>query len=158
MRVYCEHGALTSQLRALRRAGRIELVHFPYDPNSRSQYIIRNAVPSEAQYGDLNLTYGEVLWTYGDFSGSNLLESIRAILGRDNRRDALHVDSAYKEQCDCFMTCDRGILSKRPELEKLLGVRFFNPNQDWEAFLGFLESSERGSREKNPLQSIINGE
>lgn len=144
MRVYCEHGALTSQLRAFRNAGRVELIHFPYDKDAHSRHIERTAVPSEAQYRDLNLTYGELRWKSGDFSGSEQLEPIRAILGPANRRDALHVDSAYKSRCDCFITRDRGILSKRAKLEALLGLRFFHPDEDWEVFVRFLESSERG--------------
>jgi hypothetical protein len=144
MRVYCEHGALTSQLRAFRRESRVELIHFPYDENAHSRYIDRTAVPSEAQYRDLNLTYGELRGTYGDFSGSERLKSIRAILGSANRRDALHVDSAYKSRCNCFITRDRGILIRAEELEALLGLRFFHPDEDWKAFVEFLESSEKG--------------
>jgi hypothetical protein len=141
MRVYCEHGALTSKLRALKRAGRVELIHFPYDKGAHSRHINGTAVPSAAQYRDINLTYGEV--HYGDFSASEKLRSIRTTIGPENRRDALHIDSAYKSQCDCFVTRDRGIVSKRTELEALVGLRFFDPDDDWQAFVEFLELSEK---------------
>jgi len=39
-------------------------------------------------------------------------------------------------------------MSRRAELEALLGLRFFHPDQDWEAFVRFLDSSERRS---NPV-------
>lgn len=39
VKIYCEHGALTSDLRMLQREGLVELIHFPYDPNSWSRHI-----------------------------------------------------------------------------------------------------------------------
>jgi hypothetical protein len=53
-----------------------------------------------------------------------------SILGEGNRRDALHVDSAFKSGCKIFVTCDNGILSKRSELQSLLDIPFFNPDRD----------------------------
>ena len=54
VKIYCEHGALTSALRSLKRKGRIELVYFPYDPDSRAAAITPTATASETQYRDLN--------------------------------------------------------------------------------------------------------
>jgi hypothetical protein len=34
MKVYCEHEVLTFAIKKLARSRRIELVHFPYDPDS----------------------------------------------------------------------------------------------------------------------------
>lgn len=142
MKVYCEHGALTPALRALRREGRITLIHFPYDPNSRSGSISRTALPSAAQYGDLNLTYSELNCTYGDIKGSEMLPKIIEIIGPNHRRDALHVDSAHKSQCRAFVTRDTDILKHSGRLEQLLGIRIINPDTDHKVLLKLLDESE----------------
>jgi len=49
MKIYCEHGALTADVRALQREKRIELVYFPYDPGSRTRHIAPTAVVSEGK-------------------------------------------------------------------------------------------------------------
>jgi hypothetical protein len=117
MKVYFEHGALNRALRSLQRAGKITLIHFPYDPDSRSNPISAIAMPSAAQYRDLNVRYDELgHCRYDDFVGSPMLSKIREIIGRENRRDALHVDSAYKSGCRAFVTQDRDILDRAREL------------------------------------------
>jgi hypothetical protein len=69
MKIYCEHGALTSELRAFSRDGRIELGHFGYDPDSRTRYISPSATPSDAKWRDLNTTWDELTGTWDDFNG-----------------------------------------------------------------------------------------
>lgn len=76
--------------------------------------------------------------------GSQHYETILNIVGRDNRRDALHVDSAYKTECDCMVTVDSDILGKREALIKLIGLPIFSPDE--KALQDFLD---RG----NPLRS-----
>lgn len=139
MKVYCEHGALTARLRALQREGRIELVHFPYDPGATTKHISPSAVPSDAQWRDLNVKgwSGLAHTTWNDFKGSERLPEIRKIIG--GRRDALHVDSAYKTGCRAFVTVDGDILNHRQQLEALLGVRVFHPERDAEALRRFIE-------------------
>jgi predicted nucleic acid-binding protein len=130
MKIYCEHGAVTADLRALQRDGRIELVHFPYDPESRARAIAPSATPSDAQWRDLNTTWNELTGTWDDFKGSPHLPEIRRIIGAANRRDALHVDSAFKTGCAAIVTVDRDILDHKDELETLLGLRIFHPDND----------------------------
>ena len=65
MRVYCEHGALTVEIKAWARTGRIELAHFPYDPDSHSRRILGIAEPSNAQIRDLNLPIKDLPGTIG---------------------------------------------------------------------------------------------
>jgi len=127
MKVYCEHGALTAEIRKWARDGRIELVHFPYDPNSRTHKIRRIAEPSNAQIRDLNLPIKDLPGALSDYKGSEHFEEILAILGTQNRRDALHVDSAFKSGCAAFITTDSDILNDKAKLSSLLGVRFFDP-------------------------------
>jgi hypothetical protein len=142
-RIYCEHGALTSELRELQRLGRIELVHFRYDPDSASGKIAPTATPSAAQWRDLNVSWGELKdmgTTWADFTGSQHLNKILEILGASNRRDALHVDSAFKDGCLAFVTGDKGILKHRECLEELLGLRFFDPISEVAALREFIDA------------------
>lgn len=140
VKIYCEHSALTSKLRALQREGRISLVYFPYDPNARTPHISPTALPSAAQYRDLNLTYDELSCRYDDFHGSELFQQILEIIGPQNRRDVLHVDSAYKSKCKALITRDTDILKHRTKLREFLGILIINPDTDHETLLAFLEA------------------
>jgi len=130
MKIYCEPGALSKELRALQREGRIELVHFPYDPDSRSRAIAPSAVLSDAQWRDLNTTWDELGGTWEDLKGSEHLNEILRIVRPENLRDALHLDSAHKTGCAAFVTVDRDILDHKEDLEKLLSIRIFHPVRD----------------------------
>lgn len=139
MKIYCEHGALTAELRAAQRDGRIELVHFPYDPESRPRHIAPSATPSRAQWCDLNIAWNESSAGWDDFKGSEHLPEIIRIVGAANRRDALHIDSAYKTGCAAMVTADRDILGHKAELEALLNVRIFHPVSDSEVLRRSIE-------------------
>src|SRR5688572_5775869 len=130
MKIYCEHGAVTAELRAAQRDGRIELIHFPYDPESRSRHITPAATPSAAQWRDLNITWSDSSAKWDDFTGSEHLQEIIRIVGGANRRDALHIDSAYKTGCAAIVTVDSDILGHKAELEDLLELRIFEPVAD----------------------------
>jgi len=140
MKIYCEHGAITTGLRALQREGLIELVHFPYDPESRARPIAPTAMPSDAQWRDLNVSWEELKGTWDDFTGSEHLPEIRRIIGPENRRDTLHIDSAAKTGCVAMITVDRDILDHRNELEALLGLKFFHPTNDEHEFRRFVQA------------------
>jgi hypothetical protein len=142
MKVYCEHGGLTPALRALQRAGKITMIQFPYDPDSASRSINRTAMPSAAQYRDMNLTYGDLNCAYGDFTGSEMLPRIIMIIGPSHRRDALHMDSAHKSKCRAFVTRDTDILKHSGRLEQLLGIQIINPDTDHQILLKLLDESE----------------
>lgn len=128
LRVYCEHGALTAEIKKWARGGRIELVHFPYDRDSRTRKIPRIAEPSNAQIRDLNLPIKELPGAISDYKGSKHFDEILAILGAENRQDALHVDSAFKSRCAAFITTDSDILKHKDQLFGLLGISFFDPS------------------------------
>jgi len=145
LKIYCEHNAYTEKIRALKRAGKIEILHFPYDPNSKSRRVSRAATPSGALIKDVGCTFEEAGDAcFKDFVGSQYLEAILEIIGPSNRRDALHVDSAYKSGCACIVTRDSDISSKVERLESLLGLRIFHvgdPNLE-----AFLDAETEGSR------------
>ncbi|SRR5216683_3986936 len=130
VKIYCEPGALSPELRALQRAGAIELVHFPYDPDLRTKDIAPSATPSEAQWRDLNTTWDELGGSWDDFEGSEHHAAITKIIGAEHRRDILHMDSAYKSECAALITADSDILDHTEELEALLGIRIFNGRKD----------------------------
>lgn len=146
MKIYCEHGALTPKLRAFQREGRIVLVHFLYDPGSRTRHISPSATPSDAQWRDLNATWSELTRPWADFKGSEHHQEIIRIVGPANRRDALHVDSAYKSGCSAIVTADTDILAHKAELETLLGLRVFHPVIDGEELHCFIEASGGASK------------
>jgi tetratricopeptide (TPR) repeat protein len=130
MKIYCEHGALSESLRELQRKGCVELIHFPYDPSSRSSHLTTADAPSAAQLRDLHLPISELPATLKDYTGSEHLSEILEILGPQNRRDALHVDTALKNNCSAFVTRDNGVLAQKARLETALGILFFHPDTD----------------------------
>lgn len=141
MKVYCEHGGLNRKIREMERRGFIELVHFPYDPNSRTAKLSNLATPSQAQVKDLNVPIGELPGSFKDYSGSAHLGEIVSIIGANHRRDALHVDSAYKSGCSAFVTRDSDILKHRRALEEVLQMCFFHPDDDCDELLHFVSLS-----------------
>jgi len=80
-------------------------------------------------------------FSFNELAPSGVYSTILGIVGRRNRRDALQIDSAHKSGCDAFLSRDRkDIISKRAALEALLGIRFFHSDEDWDAFLAFVEN------------------
>jgi hypothetical protein len=134
LKIYCEHGALSADLRAWQKDGIIELVHYPYDPDSRARAIKRSAIASATKWSDLNGAWDDLTGTeaWDRLNGSPHLAEILRIIGAGNRRDALHVDSAYKSGCAAIVTVDRDILDHKEALEALLGLRIFHPEIDGE--------------------------
>jgi hypothetical protein len=138
VRVYCEHGAQSTWLQEMRRAGRIELIHFPYDPDSRSKNLMMPELPSGAQIQDLHVPICDLPGTIADYVGSQFLEAILVLL---DRRDALHMDTAVKNHCRAFITRDSGITQHAAQLEELLGIRVVDADRDREAFTRFIEQA-----------------
>ena len=140
-KIYSEAGALTHEIKKLGQSGGVALVHFPYDPCSYTRKHTGIATPSSAKIQDLNLPISDLLGTIADYAGSVHFAEILSILGDQNRRDALHVDSAFKQGCSAFVTPDKGhILKHKAELECLLGIRFFHFSE-WSNLEQFLASS-----------------
>lgn len=128
--IYCEHGADPRKVKSRIQSLPVELVHFPYDSASRSGVIPTRPTPSAAQIQDLNVPINELPGTLSDYSPSPEFAKIVTIVGPQNRRDALHIDSAFKSRCVAFVTKDRDILDHAMQLEALLGIRFFDSSED----------------------------
>ena len=136
MKIYCEHGSLTTEIRQLCRQRNIDLIRFPYDPDSHTRKA-GIAAPTEAQIRELNLPIADLQGTFAGHSGSEHLSAIISTVGKSNRRDALHLDSAMKSGCSAFITEDSDILQHKAELETLLGIRLFRAaeRRDLEQFI-----------------------
>jgi hypothetical protein len=142
-KIYCEPGALSKHLRELHDHGAVTLVHFAFDPGSHTRKIPHEASPSGAQWRDLDYTWdqlGELGITWDDLKARGRIAEIQAIIGPENRRDALHANSAYLSGCVALVTRDHDILDHRPELEGLLGLRFFHPDSDEDLIDAFVAS------------------
>ncbi len=132
-KIYSEPGALSKHLRELQHLGTVTLVHFSFDPGSHTGKILHEASPSGAQWRDVGYTWdqlGQLGITWDDLKARGRIAEIQAIIGPENRRDVLHVNSAYLSGCIAMVTRDQDILDHRPALESLLGLRFFDPDSD----------------------------
>jgi hypothetical protein len=144
-RIYCEAGALTREIKKLGQSEGIALVHFPYDPGSHTRKHTDIAIPSSAKIQDLNLPINDLPGVIADYSGSVHFAEVLSILGKQNWRDVLHVDSALKQGCLAFVTPDKGdIIEHKAELERVLGIRFFH-SSEWNNLEQFLASSGAAS-------------
>jgi len=143
-KVYCEPGALSKRLRELQSQGSVTLVHFSFDPGTQTRKIRHEASPAGAQWRDLSYTWeqlGELGITWSDLDTRGRTTEIAKIIGPENRRDMLHVNSAFLSGCVAMITRDGDILDHRDELEALLGVRFFHPDRDAEVLNAFIASA-----------------
>lgn len=127
-KVYCEHGAFDRRLEQLEDCGKIELYIFQYEQQIGK--IRRIATPSDVTPKDINYTFGEYSPTFSEGTPSDKFKEIERIVGKSNRKDVLHLDSAYKTGCQYFLTPDKkDIVSKRRELEPLLGLKIFHSSE-----------------------------
>ncbi|MBI4488953.1 MAG: hypothetical protein HY694_07690 [Deltaproteobacteria bacterium] len=139
LKVYCDTGALREELKTLQDERKLILVMFPYENKNRK--IGDVGLPSEVTWDDLkNLTWDTLPGVWDDYKGSEKYNLIAAVVGKDNREDAMHLDSAYKSGCQCFFTRDKAdIYSKRKTLEGLLGMKVYHSDEDWEEFLNSIK-------------------
>jgi hypothetical protein len=129
--LYCEHGAFSPILGKYKKAGLVELFHFPRDPNSQSKRRFKMGTPSHLPWADMTLPWTEYIHSWDNYRGSEHYDSILSIVGRQSKCDAFHVDSAYKTGCAALITRDcRDIVANRVALERLLGIRIFHPDRD----------------------------
>ena len=136
IKIYCDSGGFRKELKELEKQGKIQLIMFPYE--NKNKKILSKGVPSEMRWNDTRiLTWGDMTgYAWGDFRGSDKYAEILLILGDNNRRDVLHLDSAYQNGCFCFLTRDKEhILRNKYEIARLLSLRIFHSDDDWKGFL-----------------------
>lgn len=140
VKIYCDTGGYPQGLKSYERQGMVEIIMFPYENVNKK--IRRKGKPSQARWSDLNnFTWKDMNGSWSDYIGSNKFEKIKKIIGSENYEDILHLDSAYKSGCKVFFTRDRNdIINKRDELEKLLDIKIYHPNNDWEVFEKYIKN------------------
>lgn len=77
------------------------------------------------------VTWKDIHYSWGTHNASEKLTQIYSIIGNDSqeRRDGLHLDSAFKSGAHVFLTSDKdNIWNHRHALESLLGFRIFYPD------------------------------
>lgn len=127
IKIYIDTGADISFLKPL--FDHCEFFSLPYDSNDRRKKRprVRVPCPSEAQLNDCHIRWDEADFTSDDFSGSFVYPQLQKIIGPDNRRDILHLDSAHKMGADIFLTSDKDdILSKRNQLEQIICYKIYH--------------------------------
>lgn len=105
----------------------------PYDSETQRRKDIKweLAIPSEAQMRDCHMPWKDIHHSWETHRASEKLTEIYSIIGDDpqERRDGLHLDSAFKSGAHAFLTSDKDNIWKyRHALEPLLGFRIFYPD------------------------------
>jgi hypothetical protein len=105
----------------------------PYDSETQRRKDIKwnLATPSQAQWRDWHVPWQDIHFSWSEHKASEKLSKIYSIIGVDprERRDGLHLDSAFKSGAHIFLTADKdNIWKHRHALEALLGFRIFYPD------------------------------
>jgi len=131
IKVYCERGALRNELKQLKNNGLIQLLHFPYEGNSKKLEIAD--IPSVITIDITHITVDSTM-RISDCGPSEKFNAIKSIIG-NHEFDARHIDTAYKNKCLYFLSRDKDdIVGHSKELRSLLGIEFLHPDDDWEYF------------------------
>ena len=138
IKVYCDNGGYHKILENYKN---IIVYGFAYENINRK--IQNKGLPSSNMtWDDFNnspATIGDL--SFGDFYETDIFSDIVKIVGVENKIDANHLDSAYKNKCDVFLTSDCGdIYSKRDKLEPLLNIKIFMPQKNVEELKLYLDN------------------
>ena len=79
-------------------------ITFPYDSAHRRKVFPKPviAAPSALQWRDFHLSWNEAKFPSCECNRSEIYDSLEKFIGKSNRRDILHLDSAYKEKVGHF--------------------------------------------------------
>ena len=134
--IYCDAGGFLPILKGIET---IELIYFPYDKGINKK-INKIARPTKITWDDLKMSWNHADFTWDDCEKSDKYNFILEIIGKNNVKDAKHLDSAYKSQCGYFLTSDnRHIISNKEQLEELLNFKILNPHKQVEELENYLE-------------------
>jgi len=128
--IYCDTGGYQQYLKQFSQD--IELISFKSE-NKNKNIINKSLPPSNMTFDDYkqmpeNLHSEHILddLTFDDFAESSVYKDIVRIVGKENKKDIEHLDSAYKSKVDIFLTSDYDdIYSYKKELESILGFKIF---------------------------------
>ena len=125
IKIYCEAGAMTKQVKNLKRLDNVELIGFPFESINRKVKTANKPSELTADITFITCDNDEIL--ISDTVKSERFEKISVIIGKNNFNDVRHIDTAYKENCKIFISPDKGdIISKARELQQLTGIAFFH--------------------------------
>ena len=117
IKVYCDTGGYRSELKDLHQKGLIQVIQFHYE--NRNNNIKNSAPPSNPTWDEMNYSWNELSDLIWDDLGktSDKHVEISRIIGKDNKRDIKHLDSAYMARCNAFITSDKDdICSNKNEI------------------------------------------
>ncbi len=124
IKIYCEDVAMTKEIKSLQNIADIELISFPFENKNRK--VIRSNYPSELTMESTFITLDDTKIDISNTDRSEIFELIEKVIGANNYNDIRHIDTAYKEKCQIFVSPDKGdIISKSNDLEKYTGIKFF---------------------------------
>jgi len=127
IKIYCEAGAMTTEVRNLKTLKNVELIGFPFE--SKNRRVFTASQPSELTSDNDFVTVDNANIRISDTDKSEKFDKIAKIIGENHYNDVRHIDTAYKENCLIFISPDKGdIIDKAIELEKLTGIKFFHPS------------------------------
>jgi hypothetical protein len=140
MLVYIDTGGWLKELRPLKEAGVITLLHFPYEQRLKRMNGVAEA--SDLRWNDSCATWADMVnQSWGSTRKSMLFDMIESIVGKQNRADVQHLDSAAKSNCKAFLTSDKGdIWRRRDQLEPLLDIRIFHSATELPKFLDYVKA------------------
>lgn len=123
LRIYCEIGSI-GKVKHLEKDYNIEFVYFPYDI-SKTRHMKQSKKPSGLTADTAMLTADSTV-AISDTEASQIFIELLRIIGTENKADARHIDTAFKEKCKIFITNDKkDIISKKEKLQELTQIDFF---------------------------------
>ena len=148
IKIYCEDGSMTKAIKNLKKDSDIELVSFPFENiNKRTTDSKR---PSELTC-DSTFVTGDSDIRISDTVASELFAEIEEIVGKGNYNDIRHIDTAYKEKCQIFVSPDKkDIVNNGRKLFELTGIKFFYCD-DIQGINKYIKQIKQ-----NPVRKILN--
>lgn len=123
IKIYCEDGSMTKPIKNLKKDSDIELISFPFENiNKRTTDSKR---PSEITCDSTFATLDSDIRS-SDTVASEIFGDIEKIVGKGNYNDIRHIDTAYKEKCQIFVSPDKkDIVNNGKKLFELTEIKFF---------------------------------
>lgn len=123
IKIYCEDGAMTKEIRSLKQRDNIILISFPFE--NYNKRTVDSKLPSNLTCDSTFITADSDM-LISDTVHSEIFDSIKRIVGSNNFNDIRHIDTAFKEKCKIFISPDKDdIINKGTDLENLTGIKFF---------------------------------
>ena len=141
MKVYCDTGAYSHDLRDMERLGEIKVFQFKYE--NKNKRIKNIATPSQPTWEQPKYSWSELGGlTWADAGRrSKKWPEITTLIGASNKTDAQHLDSAFMSECEAFLTSDKGdIVAHAEKLQTMLGMKVFHVPNQWADFVVYVRA------------------